>query len=241
MCPQKIDHDGRQRAELLADISTQHGIELPHHVHQGIAWLTVSAEGVNTAALSYAALEFRFAIERLAVQYWRVLLNRTLEERDLRDIGSFKRIENRIYELAGHQAEIDRHFEFMRIVLGALKIVVSFHTPKIGELSRHWHNCSELCHVGWPLASSVPEVRKGAFATLTETSILLSTLVSSCGWPVFQDTAFAELRARFIAGQVSCNDVLAYVQRTGIWASAEFPDGRPAQFVGEPVAPSAAE
>lgn len=221
----------------MADICNQHSADLAHHVRQGIVWLSASADGENTAALSYAAFELRFAIERLAVHYWRALLNRKLEEHDLRDIGSFKRIEHRIYELAGHQKEIDGHFEFMRIVLRAIKIDAALHTPKIGALARHWHECSELCHIGWPLACSDPEVRRVALTNLTQISELLSAQVSSLGWPVLQDATFADLRNRFIAGEVSSEDVLAHFQRTGLWARAEFPDGRPAQFVGEAVAP----
>ena len=72
--------------------------------------------------LSYAAFEFRLAIERLAVHYWAELLSRPLEEKEVRDLPSFKRIENRIYELGGHQKEIDGHFEFMRVLLRLLKI-----------------------------------------------------------------------------------------------------------------------
>src|SRR5512135_1231363 len=99
----------------MADLSTQHNLDLAHHVRQGVTWLSMSSEGENTAALSYAAFELRFAIERLGVHYWAALLNRKPEEQDLRDIESFKRVERRIYELAGHQKEIDDHFEFMRI------------------------------------------------------------------------------------------------------------------------------
>lgn len=225
----------------MADISTHHKPDLAHHIRQGIAWLSASAEGEDTAALLYAAFELRFAIERLAVHYWRVLLNRKPAEQDLRDIESFKRIKGRIYELAGHQKEIDGHFEFMRVVLRAMKIDATFDTPQIGRLSSHWHECSELCHIGWPLACSVPEERRRAFTNLTEISGSLSAHVSSLGWPVLQDSAFAELRNRFIAGDASSEDVLAHIQRTGLWARAEFPDGRAAQFVGEPVAPSASE
>lgn len=222
----------------MADVSIQHNPDLAHHVRQGIAWLSASAEGENTAALSYAAFELRFAVERLAVHYWAALLNREPEEHDLRDIESFKRVERRIYELAGHQKEIDGHFEFMRIVLGAMKMDTPFHTPKIGGLSKYWHKCSELCHIAWPLSCSVSEIRKIAFANLIEISQSLSAHVSSLGWPVLKDTAFTELRDKFIAGKASPSDVLAHVQETGLWARAEFADGRPSQFVGEPVAPS---
>lgn len=221
----------------MSDVSNHHRPDLAHHVHQGVAWLSICAEGESTAALSYAAFELRFAIERLAVHYWSALLNRRVEEKDLSVIESFKRVERRIYELAGHQAEIDGHFEFMRVVLGAMKIDMPLHTPKIGALSNYWHECSELCHIAWPLSCSVPNVRKTAFLTLTEIAKSLSAQVQSLGWPVLKDAAFTELRNRFIAGEATADDVLAYVQRTGLWARAVFKDGREPQFVGEPVPP----
>lgn len=222
----------------MPEVSKHHQPNIAHHVRQAVAWLSTSAEGENTAALSYAAFELRFAVERLAIHYWATLLDRKPEEQDLRDIESFKRVERRIYELGGHQREIDGHFAFMRIVLGAVKIEIPFLTPEIGALSRYWHECSELCHIAWPLSCAVPEVRKTAFAALTEISEALSAHVQSLGWPVLKDAAFAELRNRFIAGEATADDVLAHVQRTGLWARAEFPDGRAPQFVCEPLPPS---
>ena len=221
----------------MPDVSTHHQVDLAHHLRQGIAWLSTSAEGENTAALSYAAFELRFAVERLAVHYWAALLDRKIEEHDLSDIESFKRVERRIYELAGHQGEIDGHFAFMRIVLGAMKIDAPFHTPKIGTLSKHWHDCSVLCHIAWPLSSSDPELRKTSFAKLTEIAESLSAHIQSLGWPVLKDAAFTDLRNRFIAGQATAEDVLVHVQRTGIWAKVEFPEGKKPQFVGEAIAP----
>ena len=125
----------------------------------------------------------------------------------------------------------------MRVVLGAMKIDVPLHTPKIGTLKRYWHECSELCHIAWPLSSSVLELRKASFSALTKIADSLSAHVQSLGWPVLKDAAFADLRNRFIAGQATSEDVLAHVQRTGLWARAEFPDGRESQFVGEAVPP----
>jgi hypothetical protein len=221
----------------MSDISIQHRPNLDYHIRQAAAWLAISGEGGNTAMLSYAALELRYAIERLGVHYWTALLNRDIEAHDLYDIESFKRIERRIYELAGHQKEIDRHFEFMRIVLLALKIDSPFQTPQIGKLSNYWHECSELCHIGWPLASAVPEAQKAAFTNLSAILEALSAHVNSLGWPILKDEAFEDLRNRFIAGNASSEDVIAYIQTIGLWARAEFPDGT-AEFVGEPVAPA---
>ena len=79
----------------MTDVGTHHQPGLAHHVRQGVAWLSASGEGENTAALSYAAFELRFAVERLAVHYWATLLDRKPEEQDLREIESFKRIERR--------------------------------------------------------------------------------------------------------------------------------------------------
>ena len=222
-------------SHTMPDVSTHHQPDLAHHVHQGKAWLSASAEGENTAALSYAAFELRFAVERLAIHYWAALLDRKPEEHDLRDIESFKRVERRIYELGGHQGEIDGHFAFMRIVLCAMRIDMPFHTPKIGSLSKYWHECSELCHIAWPLSCAVPELRKAAYSALAEIAEALAVHVQSLGWPVLRDAAFANLRDKFIAGDATADDVLAHVQRTGLWAKAEFTDGRAAQFVGEPV------
>lgn len=222
----------------MDDIAFKHQPELWHHVRQGVAWLSASAEGENTAALSYAAFELRFAVERIAVHYWAALLDRKIEEHDLRDIESFKRIEQRIYELAGHQKEIDSHFEFMRVILGAMKIDMPLHTPRMGELSSFWHECSELCHIAWPMSCSAAELRKLAFTTLTKISVSLSAHVSSLGWPILKDVAFAELRSRFVAGEATADDVLAYVKQTGLWARTVFTDGRPSKFVGGPVEPN---
>jgi hypothetical protein len=172
------------------------------------------------------------------VHYWGALLNRRPQEHELRDIESFQRIERRIYELAGHQKEIDSHFEFARILLNAMKIDLSFYTPKINELSSGWHKCSELCHISWPLGSSVQELRKQLFANLTEISQELSVQASSAiGWPILHDAQLIELRTKFIAGQVTKEDVLAQLQQRGMWAQAEFKDGR-AFSVGEPISPS---
>ena len=77
----------------MPDVGTHHQPELAHNVRQGVAWVSASGEGENTAALSYAAFKLRFAVERLAVHYWATLLDHKTEEQDLREIESFKRVE----------------------------------------------------------------------------------------------------------------------------------------------------
>ena len=224
----------------MQEIRTKHQVALSHHVHQGDAWLAQSSEGENTAALSYAALEYRFATERLAIHYWGTLLNGKVEDKDLKDIKSFKRVETRIYELGGHQREINAHFEFMRIVLKELKVNVPFETPQIGMLSNAWHECSELCHVAWPLASMVPDLRQKAFTTLTAISKLLTAQIGSLGWPILHEKEFEKLKEAFVAGTAKREEIIAHLKKIGVWARAEFPDGS-ASFVGEPIPPSAQE
>ena len=223
----------------MVAVQTGHQNSLAHHVDQAEAWLSQSADGENTALISYAALEVRFAVERLAVHYWASLLGRKPEEDDLRDTESFKRVERRIYELAGHQKEIDAHFEFMRIFLVAIKATLPLKTPNIGLLSKYWHVSSEYCHIAWPLVSSVPEARRVAFKALSDAVADLRANVQSLGWPVLNDPSFRELRHRYVAGSASTDDVLSYVHTHGIWAQVEYPDARGLQPHGEAVLPIA--
>jgi hypothetical protein len=212
--------------------------DLKHHVNQGTAWMAESALGTNTVALSYAAFEFRLAIERLAVHYWAELLDRKLEEKDLRDIESFKRIEKRIYELGGHQKEINGHFEFMRVVLGLLKIPGDLPTPNLGQLSSYWHDCSKLCHIDWSLACGDLQFHAKVFAALQAIEKSLTEQVRGLvTWPKLPDGSFADLRNRFVAGGATADDVRAYLEQTGAWTRVVYKDGRPPEFVGEPIPP----
>jgi hypothetical protein len=213
--------------------------DLPHHVAQGVMWIENSGGGANTVALSYAAFEFRLAIERLALQLWAELSTGIGEEIDFSDIRSFKRIEKRIYELGGHQKEINRHFEFMADLLTLLKIPATLVTPDIGKLSRYWHDCSELCHVGWSLACGDPKVVLSAVEALVEIrDFLLAQMRGWVTWPMARDEEFRKLRDSFVSGQANADHLRAYLEKVGVWARVEFKDGRPPQFVGEAIPPS---
>ncbi len=217
------------------DIRLQHGTGLDHHVIQGGAWLSQCAGGANTALLSYAALEFRLAIEKVAVFYWATLLNRPPEDKDMEVIGSFRHIQSKIYELGGNQLKINRHYDFMKIFMAAMKMDLPFHTPNIGLLQKHWSECSELCHVGWPLSCGALGIGELVFNQLVEVEKEVKLHVSSLGWPVLHDPMIIALRDRFVEGSAIDEDVVAYLRSVGLWARAEFPDGRPHQFVGQPV------
>lgn len=219
------------------DIRTCHQNDLEHHAFQAEAWLGSSANGENTAALSYAALELRYATERLLVHYWATLLNRPLKGSDFDKIKSFQGLQAEIYELGGHQREINAHFEFMRIFFGAIKFDAPVVTPHIGKLTSLWHTCSEVCHIAWVLACTVPELRAETFKALSDGVELVHTLASSLGWPMPKDREFSDLRRRFVAGEATEDDVLAYMKRVGVWAKVEYPDGRPSEFVGEAIPP----
>ncbi len=212
---------------------------LQHHVQQAEGWLTKSDKGTKTAALSYAALELRYAIERLAVYYWASLLNRQLTRDEAESLGTYKTLERRIYDLAGNQRIIDGQFAFLRAVLRVMKVTDQLPTPNLGRLSRHWHACSEICHVAWPLSCSVDAYREEVFRDLTMVHKELVPLVSSnfIGWPAIHDTAFAELRDRFVLGDATEADIQAYADEHGLWARLHDADGKPMRFIGEAVPP----
>ena len=222
------------------DIKTTYESGLDHHLLQGREWLRASDEGERTAAVSYAALEFRFAIERLALHYWRILIDREPTHEELEKLRSFKAVEKKIYELAGHQREIDRHFEFMQIVTDAIQLPLRLQAPSISTLSRHWHLCSELCHIDWPLACSVKELRSEVFSTLGKVEENLVLSVNSLAWPNIKDENFKTIRADYIAERIGADHVRGHLHRIGVWACYKPPgDGEP-QFVGVPI-PEASE
>lgn len=222
----------------MPPLSLQRKPALNYHYEEGRAWLENSAVGANTTALSYAAFEFRLAIERIGLQYWNALIPDGLEVNDLREARSFKRIENRIYQLAGHQKEIDMRFEFGRIVLALLKIDLLLVTPNLRQLSRFWHECSEVCHVAWSLASLNREFAKKSYEALEAICEFLREQVNGLlTWGTVVDSPFRELEAKFVAGQATAEDVRRHLEERGVWARIEYNDGRPSAFIGEAIPP----
>lgn len=209
-----------------------------HHLEQAKAWLDLSEMGKHTTALSYAALELRFSIERLALEYWRALLNRPLTEDDRHTASSFKRIEKAIYRLAGYQRAIDLQFEFAAMLVAELKIEAQVVPPQMGRLSNYWHECSELCHVAWPIASRTPDIPRMVFEGLIGILDEVTPLNSSIRWITFHEEAIDRLRHDFVEGKATLDDARAHLRRTGIFAVLEYPDGRPSQLVGEAVPPN---
>jgi hypothetical protein len=50
-------------------------------------------------------------------------------------------------------------------------------------------------------------------------------------------TSENDLRTRFVNGQANAGDVQRYLEEKGAWARATYHDGRPSEFVGEPIPP----
>lgn len=213
--------------------------DLKHHFDQGVIWLDKCDGGANTVALSYAGFEFRLAIERLAIHYWVQLLGRTPKADDLQNIQSFDRVRKRILELAGHQKEINKHFEFMQVVLDLLEIDIRLTAPDLGQLHRHWKKCSELCHIAWTLSCGAPELRAASVHAMQETrEHLLGYLNTQNAWPIIHDDSFAHLRDQFVAGTATSEHVKMYLEKTGLWTKIEYKDNRPSRFLGKAIPPS---
>lgn len=222
-------------------VTDTHNSALPHHVKQARGWLKKSNQGHRTAALSYAALEARYAIERLAVYYWVCLLNRPLTLAEAEQITTYKKLERRLYKLGGHQKQIDGTFAFMRAVLSVANISYNLPTPNLGKLSEAWQSCSEVCHVAWPLGCSAEGVAGETYTVLSNICALLDPLVEGeiLGWPVIEDAGFAALRDKFVAGKATAVDVKAYADKFGLWARIHDEQDRPVRFLGEAIPPTA--
>jgi hypothetical protein len=210
---------------------------LQHHLVQAREWLAASSEGTNTAYLGYAALELRYSIERLAVHYWASLVICTEDKSELLNIGSFKTIEVRIYELAGHQRKIDRSFDFVELLGRLLGIDVPMTRPNISALSRHWHACSEVCHIGWALACVSPEVGPQTFKALEIAYHDVLPMVTGATNLVRLDgTKMHDLQRGYIEGTISDEDVRAFAMAEGLHARYVPPaPGTEPVLVGTPI------
>lgn len=214
-------------------------MDIRHHLDQGTVWLSMSDNGKSTAHLSYAAFELRLTAERLVFQYWTDLHPNGIEERDLRDIRSFKGIQARIYELGGNQKGINALFSFYAILMKLLQIPSRIVAPNIGQLQRHWHDCSKLCHIAWSIDSYDAAVQRDQYSLLSHIQAELQECMNSIvGWPHISDAVFLELKDRFVAGQAHEEDVRAYLKRNGVWAKYTPSDGGPSSFVGKAISPA---
>lgn len=233
-----VDSVEWRRRGIVVPLSLKRQPELNYHFEEGISWLKVSNGGKNTTALSYAAFEFRLSIERVVLQYWSALAPGGAEEITFQSIKSYKSIEKQIFQIAGHQKEINATFEFFRLVNEALKIPWKMPTPDIGRFSSCWHSCSELCHIAWSLASGNQEAVSKAYGTLLKIQYFLKEHVEAGGaWAIVKDLSFGDLQNDFIAGRASDDDVLNYLKKVGVYAVEER-QGKARQFIGEAIPPT---
>lgn len=225
----------------MPSLALSHAPTLAHHITQAEAWLALSDSGQNTASLGYAALELRYAIERLAVHFWAGMIKGTNEEAELLEIGSFNKIEARIYELAGHQRKIDKGFEFAELLCRFLGITLSLAKPNIPLLKKHWHTCSEVCHIGWALASQSPEVIASTFAELQKARIEVAAMAAGySAIPRLDGPRMHKLQRDYIDGAITEEDVRAFVVSEGLKAEYQATPSASAVPIGSPLQPASA-
>ena len=194
-----------------------------HHYLQGQAWLDFSDSGQHSSPLAYAAFEFRLTIERLILELLVRIRGDQLDPTDEKILSSFKKIENRIYELEGHQRHLDRKIDFINIVINQAGGSIKIAKINLGELSSHWHECSGLCHITWNLSVTGPDmsIRRNAFQTLIVIRDSLQAKLSSfIGWPQLHEPWFLELQNAYVQGTVNDEDVRSRLRETGVWRCA---------------------
>ena len=212
----------------MPPLSPTRHLGLNYHVEEGAAWLAASDAGSRSTMLAYAAFELRLALERLMLEYLVRIEGNQLTADSLKLLSSIKRVENRIYELEGHQREIDRKFEVFEILFDMLQVPFMLAKPQFGDLSRYGHECSDLCHVTWTLygASNDQKILADAFRRLSEIHAYLKTHTGQLvTWPAFAEPAAQQLERRHIAGDASADDVRAHFRKRGVWAATTRPDG----------------
>ncbi|MBN4048918.1 hypothetical protein JYU00_02030, partial [bacterium AH-315-N22] len=80
-------------------LSWKRNTAINYHFEEGKSWLANSKRGKQCTALSYAAFEFRLAIERIIFQYWYTINGNDINTENINDVRSFKRMQSKIYKL----------------------------------------------------------------------------------------------------------------------------------------------
>lgn len=214
--------------------------QIGYHCAEAEAWLAASNSGVNTTPLAYAAFELRLEIERIAVEMLVRIRGDRLFPEDLRSIASFKRLEDRIYELAGNQQLIDRKVAFINMMLAALQLEQRMQRINVGELKEAWHDCSQLCHIEWSLLVDSPmavAVGEEAFGIISKIQLRVRAIVDGgVSWFRVADASFADLQERYVRGDIDEANVIVWFAERGLWSTITDPDGS-SRVVGVPIAP----
>ena len=159
---------------------------------------------------------------------------------DLRSIASFKRLEDRIYELAGNQQLIDRKVAFINMMLAALQLEQRMQRINVGELKEAWHDCSQLCHIEWSLLVDSPmavAVGEEAFGIISKIQLRVRAIVDGgVSWFRVADASFADLQERYVRGDIDEANVMVWFAERGLWSTITDPDGS-SRVVGVPIAP----
>lgn len=213
-----------------------------YHLAEAESWLAASGGGAHSTPLAYAAFELRLETERIALELVVRIRGSTLAPTDLAAIREFKKIENRIYELEGHQLTLNRKIALINATLEALEIDWRVQSINLGSLRDGWHKCSDLCHVTFSLLADSTESARivaDAYQNLCGIQRYLREIVDGgISWPQIADSAFVDLQARYVRGDIDDEAVRSWFKGRGLWAQKLLPDGS-MHFEGVAIPPPA--
>lgn len=206
------------------------------HLRVGTDWLEASGNGRNANALVYCAFEYRFALERIGLELFLAIKSgETLKEADLRVVNKLKNIQGRVYRLVGNQREIDLHIEYINILLEALGQPFEIAKVDLGKAMRHWHQCSEVCHMQISAEHSWQDAafRQSVYDELVEVKEFLRVILSTnlLTWAKAADGLGRELRDSYVQGRAAKDDILQKLREIGVWARVIDADGNVQQDI----------
>ena len=216
--------------------------DVHHHIHLGEMWLNQAIETSNTSSISYAGFEFRLSIERITSEYWVKLLAKSEEDLNKNVHRVLSSLAKDIREHTGHQKILSKNIDFFNLIYSLLKVEAKLEVPDMPRLTKYWERCSDFCHIAWTLKSYSPDHCSKAIQDLTEMKGVLldqaDVIVRFNGLPQFHEPNFLDLRNRFVAEEISIDDVKAHLSQIGVYAVFHPSDGQEPRFVGEAIPPS---
>ena len=223
-----MDTQPGQNLEMLL---IERDVTALYHFAQGKQWLDIVRNKDENIPLSYCAFEFRIALERVAFELLKEIRGTAFDEADKKASKKLKNIHNRIHHLEGHQRQLDKKCDFLKILIEAAGYK-DFPLAKVNlsMLIKYWDFCSTYCHLQYNLASSWGNqsfVDK-CFEGLCEIEKFLEDIVTRdiILWPRWTDDVWInDLLNRYIEGKINNTELVIELKNRGVWGKIEKPDG----------------
>ena len=207
----------------LAPLAGIRSPSVAEHLSRSRYWSNHVA-AIGPTALIYGALELRLGIESALMQLLLRIRGKNLDESDWKALRSAKAMQTRIYEIEGHQRILDRKLEFLAYLMAESGApIFPLARLNVAKAFSYWRHLSDLCHL---IPIWTDGTANEALELLISGEKFLEPIANALiVWPEYHDNALLELEKRFVAGDITSDEMRAAIRERGAWGLVTHSDG----------------